>query len=122
MRKRIFATLIMLWTATANAGFVHPMDFDGSEAKKKEVIEYIKHTVHRDYCESGLDMCNETTLRMMEQENLSAFKQATTAKNRKIMDRVVKDYCHSGINMCNYAIINMMYIENVNASGQELSW
>ncbi|MEC8949068.1 MAG: hypothetical protein VX837_03600, partial [Candidatus Thermoplasmatota archaeon] len=46
---------------------------------------------------SGVDMCQPATLRMMEQENLKAFKEATQATKPAIMERVIKDYCHSGV-------------------------
>lgn len=39
------------------AKFIHPLDFDGSEAQKAEVIKYIKDRVHKDYCEGQLNMC-----------------------------------------------------------------
>lgn len=119
---RLAALLITFTPLFAQAGFIHPMDFDGSEAQKQEVIKYIKDRVHRDYCEGGLDMCQPTTLRMMEDQNLSSFKKATQATDRKIMDRVIKDYCQGDIDMCNYGTILMMYQQNLKASKKELSW
>lgn len=120
MFKKI-VLLSMLFSTAAQAKFIHPMDFDGSEAQKQEVIEYIKGNVKKDYCEQ-LDMCQASNLRMMEQENLNAFKKATKAKNRKIMDQVIKDYCNSGLDMCSYSNILMMYEENNKADKEELSW
>jgi hypothetical protein len=58
----------------------------------------------------------------MEEKNLKAFKEATKATNRNIMDRVIKDYCNSGLDMCNYTTILMMYKKNVQAGGKSLSW
>jgi hypothetical protein len=98
------------------------MDFDGSEAQKNRVIQIIKKRVKKDYCESSLDMCQPTTIVMMESENLKAFKNTTQAKNRKIMDRVIKDYCNSALDMCSYVTINMMYQENLKASKSSLNW
>ncbi|MDP2548873.1 hypothetical protein [Oceanobacter sp. 4_MG-2023] len=106
----------------ANAGFIHPMDFDGSEGQKAEVIQFIKSQVKKEYCSGAINMCQAMTLRMMEQQNLNAFKQATVATNRKIMDRVIQDYCHGPINMCNYQTIMMMYQQNLDASKQQLNW
>ncbi|MCX8582583.1 MULTISPECIES: hypothetical protein [unclassified Gilliamella] len=113
--------LSILFSTAAQAKFIHPMDFDGSDAQKQEVIEYIKDNVKKDYCEQ-IDMCQPSNLRMMEQENLDAFKKATKATNRKIMDQVIKDYCNSGIDMCSYSTILMMYEENNKADKEELSW
>ncbi|MFT4967729.1 MAG: hypothetical protein ACI9CD_000741 [Candidatus Deianiraeaceae bacterium] len=67
-------------------------------------------------------MCQNTTLRMMERENLSSFKSLTQAKNRKIMNIVIKDYCNSDLDMCSYTTLWMMYQGNVKASQQTLSW
>ncbi|AGN34147.1 hypothetical protein VPPG_00022 [Vibrio phage VD1] len=119
--KKLVGITLALFSFSAAADFVHPMDFDGSDAQKAEVIQFIKDTVRHDYCEK-IDMCNDSTLRMMEQENLNAFKKATKATDRKIMDRVIQDYCNGMVDMCSYANIMMMYEENAKASKQELSW
>ena len=122
MKKLCLAAGLLMISSNSMAEFIHPMDFDGSEAQKQEVIEYIKAKVRKDYCDSGKDMCQNSPLRMMESENLSAFKLATKATNREVMDRVIKDYCESGIDMCNYQNILMMYKENEKAGKEELSW
>ncbi len=119
---KIILTAVCCFPIVTFAKFINPMDFDGSDAQKQEVIEYIKARVHKDYCEGELDMCDDTTLRMMERENLDAFKQASQAKDKKIMDRVIKDYCHSSLDMCDYTTINMMYNENLKASKEQLQW
>lgn len=122
MKRFIFSIIILILPLSVSAAdFIHPMDFDGSDSQKQQVIKVIKERVKKDYCGSGLDMCQEALLRMMEQKNLDAFKQATKAKNRKIMDRVIKDYCNT-VDMCNYALIWMMYQKNLEASEQSLSW
>ena len=121
MKRLIFAALA-LTTAYAHAEFVHPMDFNGSQTQQQEVIRYIEERVRHDYCDSGLDMCQNTTLRMMEQENLRAFKEATRATNRTVMDRVIHDYCNSGLDMCNYTTILMMYNQNIKAGSTSLQW
>lgn len=118
--KKTLLLLIVLFPLHALADFIHPMDFDGSKAQKSRVIQIIKAKVKKDYCDT-LDMCQPSTLRMMEQENLNAFKEATQATNRKIMDRVIKDYCYT-IGMCDYSTILMMYKENLKASKKELEW
>ena len=121
MTTLLASTLLLasLVSGTANADFVHPMDFDGSEQQKNEVIQYIKDRVRKDYCDSGLDMCQATTLRMMEKQNLISYKNSTRAMNRQIMDRVIKDYCDSGLDMCNYTTIEMMYKQNADANAMQ---
>jgi hypothetical protein len=121
MKKMLFVLLAILHTS-AFADFLHPMDFDGSEAQKQRVIEIIKAQVRKDYCEGAINLCQETTLRMMEKQNLNAFKKATAATDRKIMDRVIKDYCQGVIDLCSYTTIMMMYTQNLQASQKELGW
>lgn len=120
--KKLLLSICLLFSFNTFADFIHPMDFDGSEAQKSRVIEIVKNRVKKDYCSSRLDMCQPTILRMMENENLKAFKRASQAKNRKIMDRVIKDYCNSRLDMCNYSNIFMMYQENLKASEASLNW
>ncbi|NWC92866.1 MULTISPECIES: hypothetical protein [Pseudomonas] len=105
---------------SAATAVLNPMDFDGSDAQKKQVLDFVTATVKKDYCEK-IDMCQESTLRMMEKQNLDAFKQATKATDRKIMDAVIRDYCGK-IDMCNYGTIWMMYKQNFEASNKKLAW
>jgi len=121
MKPLIFSILLII-SSSSFAGFLHPMDFDDSDSQKNKVIAYIKQQVKDDYCNSAVDMCQPSMLRMMEKENLEAFKKATRANNRKIMDRVIKDYCNSAVDMCNYVMIFMMYQENEKAANQSLEW
>jgi hypothetical protein len=119
--KKLFFTLLFFSTFTCSAATIlNPMDFDGSEAQKKQVIDFITTTVKKDYCEK-IDMCQESTLRMMEKQNLDAFKEATKATDRKIMNAVIRDYCDK-IDMCNYGTIWMMYKKNFEAKNKNLTW
>jgi len=99
-------------------GFIHPLDFSGSESEKAQVISYIKRQVKETYSKIGMD--DPMTLRMMERENLNAFKELIRAKNRSILDDVISTYC--GIGMCDYNTINMMYNEQMKANNQSLNW
>ena len=119
IKKLIAITLFSVNTAAAT--FVHPMDFDNSTSQRQQVVDYIKSIVHAEYCKK-MDMCTPSTLRMMERSNLKAFKQLTTAKNRKLMDRMIRDYCHSSLRICSYTTIKMMYAHNLSASKQKLEW
>lgn len=96
------------------------MDFKGEELQKKIVIEYIKARVKHDYC-GTIDMCQAVMLRIMEEENLDAFKRLTVAKERDILDRVIKDYCGI-VDMCTYSMLEIMYNENLEASKKSLEW
>lgn len=123
MRKSIFLALWLAPTlALANADFVNPIDFDGSDAQKDQVVQYITENVHKMYCEGAFDMCQDSMLRMMERQELSAFKQAAQATDKKIMGQVVETYCRGAIDMCSYSTIVMMYRKNLEASRQKLEW
>ncbi len=98
--------------------FVHPLDFTGSDKDKQAVITYIKKNVKDTY--TAIGMGDPATLRMMENEELNAFKQLTKATNRTLLDEVIQTYCNIG--MCSYTTILMMYDEQLKASQQQLSW
>lgn len=120
--KRILFIVIVAFPFNVFADFIHPMDFVGSNSQKARIVRIIKERVKKDYCHSTLDMCQPIMLRMMEKQNLQAFKKASEARNRVIMDRVIKDYCNKVVDMCNYTTIQMMYEQNLNASLQTLQW
>ncbi|MFV4846623.1 hypothetical protein [Edwardsiella tarda] len=123
MRVLILSCLLLLPTLVfANVKFVNPMTFDGSEAQKEQVINYITENVKKNYCDGSLDMCQDSLLRMMEKQELESFKEATQATDKKIMGNVIKSYCGDDIGMCNYSVIIMMYKENLKASKQKLEW
>lgn len=120
MKKWSIALIFLSSGVCSAATFINPMDFDGSESQKNQVIEFITASVKKDYCEK-VDMCQESTLRMMEKQNLDSFKLATKATDRKIMNSVVRDYCKK-IDMCNYSTLWIMYKQNYEASNKKLSW
>lgn len=119
MKKLIIAFLSMV-SFSVSAKFIHPLDFDGSDAQKKEVIAYVQARVKQDYCQT-VDMCQESMLRMMEKQNLNAFKKLTQATNRPVLDRAIHDYCGT-VDMCTYQMIDMMYNQNLKAAQQQLTW
>lgn len=96
---------------------IHPLDFSGTEQEKQDVLNFIVAQVYEDYSSVGMD--DPVTLRMMEKEELNAFKRLTRVENRELLDDVISDYCSVG--MCDYSTIYMMYQEQLSASTQELS-
>jgi molecular chaperone GrpE (heat shock protein) len=120
MKNHYILVSLLLCSSLVHADFIHPLEFDGSDEQKEQVIEYIKQRVKNDYCEK-VDMCQDVMLRMMEKENLEAFKRLTQATEREILDRAIKDYCGT-VDMCSYQMIDMMYKENLKASKKELTW
>jgi hypothetical protein len=98
--------------------FVSPINFVENEANKEKVLRFIKKQVKEDYSAIGMD--DPLILRMMEEENLKAFKKLTKVKNTVLLKSVIKTYCDIG--MCNYATILMMYEEQEKASQKELKW
>lgn len=113
---------LMLAAGFASAEFVHPLDFDNSTAQKEKVISFIKENTKQTYCKSGIDLCQESTLRMMEDGELKAFKKLTSATDRKVMDQVIATYCNGPISMCSYSTISMMYSNEIKASQKTLTW
>ena len=98
--------------------FVSPINFVSTESNKKKVVSYIQKQVKKDYSAIGMD--DPSTLRMMEEENLDAFKELTKVTNTSLLKKVIKTYCDIG--MCNYSTILMMYKEQEKASKKTLEW
>lgn len=91
-----------------------------NESNKNRVVAYIKKEVKASY--TAIGMGDPSTLRMMENENLKAFKELLSirGKNTSLLNQVEKSYCDIG--MCNYNTILMMYKEQLKASNKELEW
>lgn len=124
MRKAFIFSLLFAagYAMAAPAGWVDPLKFDGSDAMKAQVIEFIKKNVYQDYCED-LGQCSASVLRMMEQADLDDFKFLTqnAKKNEKAFRQVYKDYC-LGIGQCSYSFLKMMFVEEDANSNKELTW
>lgn len=120
MKKLTFILTISLFTLTNafSQSFVSPIGFVESEPNKEKVISFIKKQVKDDYSAIGMD--DPLTLRMMEQENLKAFKELTSVSNTALLREVIKTYCEIG--MCNYTTILMMYKEQNKSSKESLEW
>ncbi len=99
-------------------GFIHPMDFDNSEEMKDKVISFIKFKVKKNL--EFIDSYNNMNARMMEKEELNAFKELTREKDRETMDRVINDLLF--IDSLDYINLKMMYNEEKQAGNEELTW
>tara|TARA_R110002073_G_scaffold270447_3_gene433801 strand:+ start:54 stop:413 length:360 start_codon:yes stop_codon:yes gene_type:complete len=119
MKKLILSFGFLLLTSALFAqSFISPIGFVSNETNKQKVISFIKKQVKEDYSKIGMD--DPATLRMMENENLNAFKKLTTKSNTTLLRKVIKTYCDIG--MCNYSTILMMYEEQNKASKETLKW
>lgn len=105
-----------------SSDFIHPMSFSNTEAEKERVVEYIETRTDYEYCGLTSDMCYEKTLRMIERENLNAFKRLISVTNKKVLNNIIEDYCSDEVNMCNYVTIEMMYHKNLRSSKEKLTW
>lgn len=117
--KHFLALSLFFWAVALQAqSFVSPIGFVETEENKQKVIAYIQKHVKEEYSKIGMD--DPSTLRMMEQANLKAFKELVTVTNTSLLSRVIKTYCDLG--MCSYDTILMMYKEENKASKQTLEW
>ena len=98
--------------------FVSPINFVADDVNKQKVIDFIQKQVKDDYTAVG--MGDASTLRIMEEENLNAFKELTKVENKTLLASVIKSYCEIG--MCNYSTILIMYREQEKASKKSLEW
>lgn len=118
--KNLFLVLvgIIIISNLFAQSFVNPISFVDNELNKQKVISFIKKQVKEDCAAIGMD--DPSTLRMMEQENLNAFKELIKITNTSLLKDVIKDCCDIG--MCNYSTILMMYKEQDKASKKSLEW
>lgn len=127
MKKFISLFAVMMLSTSAFAGLgnqniFNPIEFTGTEEQKVEVIASIERGVYQTYCIEG-DMCADSTLRMMENSELKAFKYLTQidVATMDLYNGVVQTYCVD-IDMCSYSTIKMMYDSEVKASKQTLTF
>lgn len=121
-RKIIFIVFVAIFNILcfeAFAAFIHPMDFNGSEAQKKQVIQNIRSSVKIDYCDK-LKVCSASFLRRMEQKELDSFKLITKAENRKMLNNLMNTFCTK--DSCNYSMIWRMYQRELTDSQISLRW
>lgn len=114
----VSALLVFFSSILFAQSFVSPIAFVENESNRQKVISFIKEQVKQEYTEIGLG--DPSTLRMMEQENLKAFKELIKVTNTSLLRDVIKTYCEIG--MCNYTTILMMYKEQNKASKETLEW
>ena len=118
MKKYISIFIFFSLTNLFSQTFISPINFVGNETNKKRVISFIEKNVKETYTSIG--MGQPSTLRMMEREELSCFKELTKVKNKSLLKSVIKTYCDIG--MCNYSTILMMYNEEEKSTNQKLEW
>jgi len=116
--KKLILLLLFIPLVSFGQSYVSPIGFVNNDINKNKVIKYIEYDVKKTY--SAIGMGDASTLRMMEKENLNAFKELLKAKNKSILKSVEKKYCDIG--MCNYNTILMMYKEESKAASQTLEW
>lgn len=104
--------------STFDKYFVDPNSYQDTPENRKRVIDYIKLEVKETYSSIGLG--DPVTLRMMEKENLDAFKVLIKVKNKELLKSVIKKY--SNIGVYNYSSYLMMYNAQIDALNTELSW
>ena len=119
MKKLISVLIIFLFALPAfSQSFVSPIGFVQTDESKEKVLAFIRKQVYDDYTKIGMN--DPSTLRMMEGENLKAFKELIKATNIPILRDVIKKYCDIG--MCNYTTIWMMYKEEEKNSKKTTEW
>lgn len=127
-QKILFASLVIVSTSAA-ADFIHPLEFDNSDVQKNQVIAWIEAKVKKTYCSGPVNMCQESTLRMMEKSEIKAFKGLTEAKDRATLDSVIGAYCNGGprqsptaIDLCSYSNLQMMYKQEIKSKVDKTEW
>lgn len=119
MNKIISSIFIALISITSYASsLIHPHSFKGSDIEKKQLIKQIQQAAKAKSVLIGMN--DPTTLRMMEKEELNAFKSLLKNSNKQLLDISIEQACGAG--MCDYSSINMLYQQHVQSNSSELEW
>tara|TARA_X000000368_G_scaffold411700_1_gene396959 strand:+ start:4343 stop:4702 length:360 start_codon:yes stop_codon:yes gene_type:complete len=116
--KLLITCLLFVPLLSWGIDMISPINFNPTPTNKNKVISFIKYNVKETYSRIGMD--SESTLRMMEEEELRCFKELTKVQDINLLKRVKRQYCNIG--MCTYSTILMMYNEEVRASKKNLEW
>lgn len=108
MKKLILTTAAIITTAVAFAqSFVNPIGYIDSETNRQQVVAYIHRNVTETYAKIGMN--DRSRLRMIEDENLEAFKKLIQVKDTELLGQVIRDYSKTG--RCDYSTFWMVYQE-----------
>lgn len=69
--------------------FINPMNFNGTDEEKEQVIEFIKENAKKSL--ELIEMDSNILKREMEQQQLDSFKELTEAKDREVMEYCIKN-------------------------------
>lgn len=100
MKKIIMTALLGATFTLATAQpvfFVHPMDFDNTEAINYSVDYFVKNE------------CQNTD----KVAQLTAFESLSHGKDRAAMDKAIKNACDASSEQCNYVAIQTEYLKQI---------
>lgn len=100
MKKMIMTILLGATCTLATAQpvfFVHPMDYDNTEAINYSINYFIKSELKNP----------DTTAQ------LTAFESLSHAKDRATMDQVINQLCTQDAKHCNYVEIQKEYLQKI---------
>lgn len=100
MKKIIMTALLGATFTLATAQpvfFVHPMDFDNTEAINYSLDYFVKNE------------CQNTD----QTAQLTAFESLSHGKDRVAMDKAIQNVCDTGSEQCNYIAIQKEYIKYI---------
>lgn len=98
--------------------FINPMNFNGTDKEKEEVIEFIKMSTKKSLELIGMD--SDTLKREMEQQQLDSFKELTKATDKEVMEKCIKNL--EMIGTLDYTLLKGTYDQEISAKNKELKW
>lgn len=98
--------------------FINPMNFNGTDKEKDEVIEFIKVSTKKSLELIGMD--SDTLKREMEQQQLNSFKELTKATDKEVMEKCIKNL--EMIGTLDYTLLKGTYDQEISAKNKELKW
>ena len=106
--KYILGVLLSIYATFSYAGFLHPMDYTGTDEQNKQIKEYVSQQVKKEQCSMSKDSC-ESKMKATTVLELEAFQKLAKTTDRKKIDDLLEFWCRSPEEPCYYGIVLMMY-------------
>ena len=118
--KKILLLLFLLFPSVSfGDNLISPIGFQDTDENRKKVLSFIEKNVKNELSSIGMD--DPSYLRVIEKQELQAFKKLIKVKDTKLLRKVIIGNC-SIFGMCNYDSILVIYMQEKKASNSKLKW
>ena len=102
----IYVFRIAFFLPSLPEGWVHPLHFDGSNAHKEKVLNFIRLNIEKTHCTTNTQ-CDDNYLVVFAKKEIVSFYELTVTEEKEVLNTIIKKYCSAL--PCNYSLIHMIY-------------